>query len=240
VNKRIFLGSILSLVFILILFNSFIYKLNETEQVIITQFGKPVGKAIKTPGLHMKIPFIHDVNRFEKRFLEWDGDSKEIQTVGKRFIKVDTYARWKISNPLLFFQRVKNENGAHSRLDDILEGETRDVIAKHTLEELIRSSRGKLDAASVKSDSDYGRSQIAKKILDSAKKRTAELGIDLLDLRFKRLNYVKKVQASIFSRMISERKQIAEKFRSEGKGKASSIIGLKGKELKSISFLHFA
>ncbi|HHN65694.1 MAG TPA: protease modulator HflC [Nitrospirae bacterium] len=216
---------------------------DETQQVIITQFGKPIGKPIKKPGIHFKVPIIQEAHFFDKRFLEWDGDPNQVPTKDKRFIWVDTYARWRIKDPLLFFQRVRDERGAQSRLDDILDGETRNAIAKHVLVELVRTtnreyltSEGLLAGEVAKSLAKIssGREVITRSILEAASRRTLELGIELLDLRFKRINYVKEVQKKIFERMISERKRIADKFRSEGQGEASKILGNKERELKRI------
>jgi membrane protease subunit HflC len=215
----------------------------ETEQVIITQFGKPVGDPIVEPGIHFKLPVVQEANFFERRFLEWDGSPNQIPTKDKRFIWVDTYARWRIKDPLLFFQRVRDERGAQSRLDDILDGETRNAIAKHYLVELVRSTnRDQLSSeeftagevsqglAKIK----YGREMITRSIIEVAAERTLELGIELLDLRLKRINYVDEVQQKIFERMITERRRIADKYRSEGQGEASKIMGDKERELKKI------
>ncbi len=240
-TKYVVIVTIAVLALIAVASSAFI--VNETEQVIITQFGKPIGKPIVTPGIHFKIPIIQEANFFDKRFLEWDGNPNQIPTKDKRFIWVDTYARWRIKDPLLFFQRVRNERGAQSRLDDILDGETRNAIAKHVLVELIRStnreyktSEGLLNEGESNSLAriKYGREKIARSIVDAASPRTLELGIELLDLRFKRINYVKEVQKKIFERMITERKRIADKFRSEGQGEASKILGNKERELKKI------
>jgi len=217
--------------------------IRETKQVIITQFGRPVGKPITTPGIHFKVPFVQKANFFDKRFLEWDGDPNQVPTKDKRFIWVDTYARWRIKDPLLFFQRVRDERGAHSRLDDILDGETRNAIARHRLVELIRSTNREpqlseeLDAGEERelfAKIKRGRDDIEKSIVKTAAKRTDKLGIELLDLRFKRINYVEEVQRKIYERMISERKRIAEKYRSAGNGEASKILGEKERELKTI------
>ncbi len=216
---------------------------NERQQVIITQFGKPVGKPVTKPGIYFKVPFMQEANYFDRRFLEWDGNPNQIPTKDKRFIWVDTYARWRIADPLLFFQRVRDERGAQSRLDDILDGETRNAIANNNLVELIRSSNRTYQIDEELLDSDegdallkiqYGRDQITRSIISAAAPRTLELGIELLDLQFKRINYVEEVQRKIFERMISERKRIAEKFRSEGQGEASKILGEKARELKKI------
>ncbi|MCF6157422.1 MAG: protease modulator HflC [wastewater metagenome] len=219
------------------------FVVDETEQVVVTQFGKPVGKPITEPGIYLKIPFIQKVHFFDKRFLEWDGDKNQVPTKDKRFIWVDTYARWRISDPLLFFQRVYDERGAQSRLDDILDGETRNAIASHNLVEIIRTTDRNLqfgeDYLEITEDVrmaeiKYGREKITMDIVRVAAERTKELGIELLDLRLKRLIYVKEVQDKIFDRMITERKRIADKYRSEGKGEAAKIIGSKERELKRI------
>jgi len=244
-NKRrnIIIGVIVFLALIVFVSSAFI--VNETEQVIITRFGKPVGKSINTPGIHFKMPIIEEATFFEKRFLEWDGDANQVPTKDKRFIWVDTYARWRISDPLLFFQRVRDERGAHARLDDILDGETRNAVAKHNLVELVRSTNRKpmvlADTALADENLEdvfptikYGRERITREILKAAQERTKELGVELLDIRFKRINYVEEVQRKIYERMITERKRIAEKYRSEGQGEAYKILGQKERELKRI------
>ncbi|UCD36394.1 MAG: protease modulator HflC [Nitrospiraceae bacterium] len=219
------------------------FVVRETEQVIITQLGKPVGDPIVSPGIHFKIPVIQQANFFDRRFLEWDGSPNQIPTKDKRFIWVDTYARWRIIDPLLFFQRVRDERGAQSRLDDILDGETRNAIANHNLVEVIRSTNrepmvseeftaGEVSQGFAKIT--FGRGTITQAIIEVAAPRTLELGIELLDLRLKRINYVDEVQRKIFERMITERKRIADKFRSEGQGEASKILGDKERELKKI------
>ncbi len=229
------------LVVITFLFSMFI--VNETEQVVITQFGKPVGDAIVTPGIHFKIPLIQKAHVFDKRFLEWDGDANQIPTEDKRYIWVDTYARWKIADPLLFFQRVRDERGAQSRLDDIIDGETRDVIASNNLVELIRSTNLEPqtsqdltveEQAQTFPQIQQGRKELTSAILERSIPRCEELGIILKDMRFKRINYVKEVQEKIFDRMISERQRIAARFRSEGAGEANRIMGEKERDLKQI------
>ncbi len=227
----------------LIVMNSSFYILNEMEQVIITQFGKPIGDPIGDPGIHVKAPFIQDLHTFDKRFLEWDGDANQLPTKDKRFIWVDSYARWRIADPLLFFQRVRDERGAYARLDDILDGETRNAVANHELVELIRSTNRKpaIDADTVAGEESdifptisIGRQVICNEIMTAAAARTLELGIELLDLRFKRLDYVDEVRQKVYERMIAERKRIADKFRSEGQGQAAKILGDKERELKRI------
>ncbi len=241
-NKKWIIIGITFLIFIIVLFAS-TYIVNEKEQIVITRLGKPIGEPITTPGIHLKIPFIETVNRFDKRFLEWDGDPNQVPTRDKRFIWVDTYARWRISDPLLFFQRLRNERGAQSRLDDILDGETRNAIASHDLVELIRTSNrtpqvNKEDSISATDvefpEIKFGREKITDSIIKAAASRLSELGIELLDLRFKRINYVDEVQQKIYERMISERRRIAEQYRSEGQGEASKILGDKERELKRI------
>jgi len=223
------------------------YTVEEWQQVIITQFGRPVGDPVTTPGLKVKTPFVQKANFFEKRFLEWDGDPNQVTTRDKRFIWVDTYARWRISDPLLFFQRLTNELGAQSRLDDILNGETRTTIAKHDLIELVRSTNREFISSTgvIDMDSDeeivFGRAVLQAEVLETAKERIAEadLGIELLDFQFKRINYVEQVRTDVYARMISERQRIAEEFRSEGAGEAARIIGSKDRDLKEITSIAY-
>jgi membrane protease subunit HflC len=242
-SKQTWTALIIILVAFFVILTNALYVVNEAEQVVITQFGKPVGEPVFSPGLHIKMPFIQETHIFEKRVLEWDGDPNQIPTKDKRFISLDTYARWRISDPLLFYKRVRDERGAQSRLDDILDGETRDAIAGHDLVEIIRSTnrepRANIDllkGEQVKTfkEIQIGRQKIMDKIFQSSSKRIAKLGIELMDLRFKRINYVSEVQQKIFERMISERQRIASKYRSEGQGEASRILGKKERELKRI------
>ena len=230
------------LVAALVVLSSAAYQVQETSQVIITQFGNPIGDAVTEPGLHFKVPFIQNANYFEKRFLEWDGNPNQVPTKDKRFIWVDTYARWRIVDPLRFFQRLQNERGAQSRLDDILDGETRNSVARYDLIEIVRSSNRNPDDVLVESEEEaaileeieMGRQQIAAEILARAAVSTADLGIELLDLRLKRINYVEEVQQDVFARMIAERQRIAEEFRSEGEGEAARIGGERERELRRI------
>lgn len=216
------------------------YIVDETEMVVVTQFGKPVGEAITEPGIYLKIPFVQTVNRFEKRYMEWDGDPNQVPTKDKKFIFVDTYARWQITDPLQFFKRLTNERSAQSRLDDILDGETRNYIAANNIEEAVRTSNRNPVITDTLTTSDslvkisVGRQRIQNSILKSANKETEELGIVILDFRFKRINYVEEVRAQVYERMKSERYRIADKFRSEGAGQASRINGEKERELKKI------
>ena len=216
----------------------------ETQQAVIFQFGEPRGDPITTPGLKIKLPFIQKVTYFDNRFLEWDGDPNEVPTRDKRFIHVDTYARWRITDPLKYFQRLRNEQGAQSRLDDILDGETRNVIANHDLIEAVRSSNRdfavtELIAGDAVADSgvtiEQGRGQLAQEVLSAAQARTEDLGIEILDFRFKRLNYVEEVRLEVYARMISERNRIAEQFRSEGAGESARINGERERDLRVIT-----
>ena len=227
---------------LIVLLNAF-YIVSETNQVIITQFGDPIGGAITNPGLHIKAPFIQKANYFEKRWLEWDGDANEIPTKDKKYIWVDTYARWRIIDPLVFFQRVRDERGAHSRIDDIIDGETRNAIANFDLIEIVRSTNREfemteeaeiLDLASVIVKIQTGRERIAQIILEKSSETTPEIGVELKDVKIKRINYVDEVERKQFDRMISERQRIASKYRSEGDGKSAEIRGQKEKELLKI------
>ena len=216
------------------------YIVNEAEQVIITQFGKPVGDPVITPGLKMKVPFLQKANFFDKRFLEWDGAPNEVPTKDKRFIFVDTYARWKIVDPLLFFQRLRDERGAQSRLDDILDGETRNTIAKHDLIEVVRSTNREFEVSSGIEGEGHrqiiaGRVALEQEVLKNASARTQVLGIEILDFQFKRTNYAQVDRPKVYERMISERNRIAEEYRSEGAGEAARIIGDKDRDLKEIT-----
>ncbi len=226
----------------LVLFNSAYYQVSESSQVIVTQFGDPIGEPVTTPGLHMKVPFIQRANYFDKRFLEWDGSPNQVPTKDKRFIWVDTYARWRIVDPLKFFQRLRDERGAQSRLDDILDGETRNSVARYNLIELVRNTNRTRAEVAIESDEEsailepiqQGRAAIEREILERASSRMANLGIELLDLRLMRLNYVEQVQKDVFARMIAERNRVAELFRSEGEGEAARIRGERERELKRI------
>lgn len=233
---------ILILIGLAILLYSATYIVDETQQVIITQFGDPVGNAVTTPGIKLKVPFIQVANFFDKRFLEWDGDPNQIPTRDKRFIWVDSYARWRISDALRFFERLRDELGAQSRLDDILDGETRNAVARHDLVEVVRSTNREPDASLLESeeetaileDIERGRQEIRRTVLETAQVRTADLGIELIDFQIKRINYVEEVQRDVFERMIAERNRIAERYRSEGEGEAARIRGERQRELARI------
>ena len=235
-----------ALILILIASSLCLYSVQETEQAIITQFGKPVGDPITSAGLHLKLPFVQNVNRLDRRVMEWDSSPEQIPTADKLFIKVDTYARWRIKEPLVFFQSLTKEDLAQSRLDDILDGETRNSVAKHRLNELVRTDKKRtppVDPSMTSSTTplelnwqpiSLGRDDIAHEIFENARKKLDSLGIELIDIRFKRIMYNTDVQSKIFERMISERQQIAEKFRSEGQGQAAQIAGEKARELNRI------
>lgn len=241
-SKNKIMVSAVIIILLLIGISQTLYVVNEREQVVITQFGRPVGKAVTQAGIQFKVPFIQTVNVFEKRFMEWDGDPNQIPTKDKKFIFVDAYARWQITDPLQFYKRLTNERGAQSRLDDILDGETRDYIANHNLEETVRNSNRTpvVTDTITEPESDslirifVGREKIEMMILKTANQRASDLGIVILDFKFKRLNYVEEVQDQVYKRMTSERYRIADKFRSEGQGEASRINGEKERELKSI------
>ncbi len=226
----------------LVVLGNLFYTVDEAEQVILTQFGRPVGAPVTNPGLHVKVPFIQKVHRFEKRFLEWDGEANQLPTRDKRFIWVDTYARWRITDPLKFFQRLQDERGAQTRLDDILDGETRNAIANHDLVEVVRTSNRvpEMDESQTEEERTLldpitaGREAIRREILARAQERTADLGMEILDVRIKRINYVAEVQAKVFDRMISERERIAARFRSQGEGEALRIQGEKERDLQRI------
>lgn len=234
---------ILAAVVAIVVLSSALYTVGETEQVVVTQFGKPVGKPIMTPGLKLKMPFTQTVHSFEKRFMEWDGDPNQIPTKDKRFIWVDSYARWRITDPLLFFQRLRDERGAQSRLDDILDGETRNVIAKNELIDIVRSTNRPFVVAEDVADLsqpeaaekvEHGREKLTQEVLQNARRRTGDLGIEILDFRVKQINYVEAVRQEVYARMISERKRIAELYRSEGAGEAARIAGEKDRQLRVV------
>lgn len=228
---------------LLVLLPATFYTVDETEQVVITQFGDPVGDPITKPGLKVKIPGIWKVHRFDKRWLAWDGDANQITTRDKKFIWVDTYARWRIADPLAFFKRVRDERGAQSRLDDIIDGETRNAVAAFDLVEIVRSTAREFDVTEELQEfaSDRpaveivaGRTGIAKRILEKSSLVTPDFGIELVDVKIKHINYVDEVRVKVYERMITERQRIAERSRSEGQGRSAEIRGQKEKELKEI------
>jgi membrane protease subunit HflC len=223
------------------------YTVSEVEQVIITQFGKPVGEPVTAAGLKFKMPFVHDVNPIDKRVLEWDGNPSDMPTKDKLYISVDLFARWRITDPLQYFLRLRDERSAQSRLDDILGSETRNAVAKHELIELIRTTKDRTPLRDVLlSDTEQevdmgslvpiqkGRKLVEKEIFTSAAEKVRVFGIELLDIRFKRINYNESVRPKIYDRMVSERRQIAERFLSEGNGEAARIRGNRVRDLDKI------
>jgi len=221
------------------------FTINETEQVVITQFGKPVGEPITTPGLKFKLPFIQKINVFPKNLLEWDGDPGQINTLDKTYIWVDTFARWRIKDPLLFFRTVYNEIGAQKKLDDLIDPAVRNFITSHHLIDCVRNSNRLMDTLEIgleqigekipEMEVKIGREKLTRMIMEQVSPKLLEFGIELVDVRIKRINYVEEVQKAVYDRMIAERKQIAEKFRSEGRGESKKIEGEKEKILKKIS-----
>lgn len=256
---------------VLLVLSGMFYQVDETEQVIITQFGKPVSDPITSPGLHVKVPFIQTVRRFDKRVLEWDGSSEQIPTLDKRFILLDTTARWRISSPLRFLQAVGNERSALSRLDDVIESAARDVVSGHMLIQAVRNfervlpeqaleesvgsygQRGETpttatDAAptppeaappsptaeELEPETRLGREKLSELMVKRAQEIMPSLGIELIDVRVKRINYVREVEERVYERMISERKRIAAQYRSEGDGESSKILGEMERDLDRI------
>ena len=223
------------------------FVIDETEQVVLTQFGKLVGEPKTAPGLYFKIPFIQNANYFPKNLQEWDGDPGQIPTLDKTFIWVDTFARWKVVDPLKFFQTVNNVTGALGRLDDIIDPAVRNLITSYPLIETVRRTNRELDTFELGVDQEetkdkrqlgtvkIGREEITKAIMEQAQPKLAKFGIELVDVKIKRINYVEQVQQSVFGRMVAERQQIAEKFRSEGKGEARKIEGETEREMKRIT-----
>jgi membrane protease subunit HflC len=234
---------VVAVVVILIGFAS-AYIVDETEQVVVTQFGKVVGKTKVEPGLYFKVPFIQHTTYFPKNLLEWDGDPGQIPTLDKTYIWVDTFARWRIVDAIKFFQTVNNTTSAQGRLDDIIDPAVRNLITENKLIETVRKTNRELDTyeiglEDVKERVSYkiktGREEITNKILKQAQPKLQKFGIEIVDVKIKRINYVEEVRNSVYSRMIAERKQIAEKFRSEGKGEARKILGEKERDLKKIT-----
>ncbi len=220
------------------------FTVEQTEQAIVTQFGRPVRDPITEPGLHFKLPFVQQVTRIDKRYLAWDGPMVEMSTKDKTYVQVDTFARWRITDPMRYFLRLRDERSAQSRLEDILGSETRSAIAKHELIEVVRTDKQRqplrdesvadVGGIGVLREIHYGRLEIEKGIFDAAAPKLAEFGIELLDIRFKRINYNPEVLERIYQRMISERLQIAQRFRSEGEGEAARINGRKERDINEI------
>ena len=244
-NKQIGILAIVGLIIFVLM--SSIYTVSEVEQMIITQFGKPVGEPVTAAGLKVKIPFIQEVNPIDKRILEWDGSPSDMPTKDKLYISVDLFARWRITDPLQYFLRLRDERSAQSRLDDILGSETRNAVAKHELIEIIRTTKDRvplrdtlLTGAEQELDMgslvpiQKGRKSVEQEIFAAAAEKVQVFGIELLDIRFKRINYNESVRPKIYDRMISERRQIAERFLSEGNGEAARIRGNRVRDLNKI------
>ncbi len=246
-SKAMNIGGLVVLGIAAFVLMSALYTVSETEQMIITQFGKPVDEPVTTAGLKVKIPFIQVVNPIDKRVLEWDGSPSDMPTKDKLYISVDLFARWRIVDPLQYFLRLRDERSAQSRLDDILGSETRNAVAKHELIEIIRTTSDRVplrDSLLTGAQQEAkmgslvpinkGRKLVEKEIFDAAAEKVQVFGIELLDIRFKRINYNQSVRPKIYDRMISERRQIAERFLSEGNGEAARIRGNRVRDLNKI------
>ena len=232
-------------IIILLTIGNATYTIDQGEQGIIVQFGEPVGDVVAEPGLHFKKPFIQEVRRFDKRLLAWDGDVSQIPTLGREFVLVDTTARWKIVDPLKFLRSVRDESGARTRMDDIIDSVVRDIISGTDLEEIVRSADWAVDVKLLdeegvaREDVDLekpkkGRGRLEQEIRLAASKQMPELGIELVDVRLKRINYIDSVRAQVENRMVSERQSIAARFRSEGEGRSQEILGEMQRELRTI------
>jgi modulator of FtsH protease HflC len=238
---------VLVLVVVLLLTTRTAFVVDQAEQAIIVQLGEPVGGVITDPGLHWRLPFVQDVRRFDKRLLDWDGDVSQIPTLGREFIIVDTTARWRITDPLQFLRSVRDEAGARTRLDDVLDSAARDIVSGTELEEIVRSADWQVDVsqltledAAALEEADLerpkkGRGQLERDILATATQQMPNIGIEIVDVRIKRINYIESVRGQVESRMISERQSIAARFRSEGEGRSQEILGNMEKELRRIS-----
>ncbi len=243
---KLTLPAVALLALVIVAFNS-AFIIDQAEQGILVQFGEPIGDVIAEPGLHWRVPFVQDVRRFDKRLLAWDGDVSQIPTLGREFIVVDTTARWRISDPLQFLRSVRDETGARTRLDDILDSVTRDIVSGTELEEIVRSADWEVNVEELDEEElsalgeidlerpAKGREQLEQEMLVSASQLMPELGIELVDVRIKRINYIDSVRVQVESRMISERQSIAARFRSEGQGRSQEILGDMERELREIS-----
>lgn len=236
--------ALIAIIILLVLGNS-TYTIDQGEQGIIVQFGEPIGEVVDQPGLHFKKPFIQEVRRYDKRLLAWDGDVSQIPTLGREFVLVDTTARWRIVDPLKFLRSVRDESGARTRMDDIIDSVTRDIISGTELEEIVRSRDWKVDTKAledevvVAQDIDLtkpkkGREKLEQEMLAAAATQMPDLGIELVDVRIRRINYIDSVRRQVETRMISERQSIAARFRAEGQGRSSEILGEMERELRTI------
>ncbi|WP_022668206.1 protease modulator HflC [Desulfospira joergensenii] len=247
-NNNITIAALVAVAVLAVLVYSSAYVVDETEQVVIAQFGRIMGEPVREPGLNFKIPFIQKANFFPKNLLEWDGDPGQVPTKDKTYIWVDTFARWKISDPVVYFQTVKDEFSALKRLDDIIDPAMRNLVTSFPLVESVRNTDRSMDTFETNADGTtdgneksriqytikLGRDEITRKIVAQARDKLKKFGIELVDVKIKRINYIDSVRRSVYDRMIAERNQIAEKFRAEGKGEASNIRGEKEKELQVI------
>lgn len=239
----IFVVGLLAAVVIL---SSAVFLIDQAEQGIIVQFGEPVGDVVDKPGLHWKLPFVQEVRRFDKRLLDWDGEVSQIPTLGREFIIVDTTARWRIVDPLQFLRSVRDELGAQTRLDDIIDSVVRDIVSGADLEEIVRSRDWDVDVSEIEDEAliredvalkkpEMGRERLENKMLTAASRLMPELGIEIVDVRIKRINYIDSVRRQVERRMISERQSIAARFRSEGEGRSQEILGQMERQLRQIS-----
>ena len=237
----------LAVVLVLLVVTRSAFIIDQAQQGIIVQFGEPIGDVITEPGLHWRLPFVQEVRRFDKRLLDWDGDVTQIPTLGREFIIVDTTARWRIADPLQFLRSVRDEAGARTRLDDILDSVARDIVSGTELEEIVRSADWQVDVSGLAEEEakaleaanlerpNKGRGQLEREMLAAAVELMPQLGIELVDVRIKRINYIDSVGEQVESRMISERQSIAARFRSEGEGRSQEILGNMQRELRRIS-----
>jgi len=244
-KKNLTIPAAVLLLLLFITFNA-AFVIDQAEQGIIVQFGEPIGDVIDQPGLHWRIPFIQEVRRFDRRLLAWDGDVSQIPTLGREFIIVDTTARWRIADPLQFLRSVRDERGARTRLDDIIDSVARDIVSGTELEEIVRSADWQVDTSWMDEEEvdaleqtdlsrpQKGRGQLEREMLAAASRLMPELGIELVDVRIKRINYIDSVRAQVESRMISERQSIAARFRSEGQGRSQEILGDMERQLRTI------
>jgi membrane protease subunit HflC len=243
--KRTVAIAALVVLFIITLRATFI--VDQSQQAILVQFGEPIGDVITAPGVHWRLPFIQEVRRFDKRLLDWDGDVSQIPTLGREFIIVDTTARWRIMDPLQFLRSVRDEAGARTRLDDVLDSAVRDIVSGTNLEEIVRSADWRVDVSQLPAEDaaalrpadlarpQKGRGQLERDILATASMQMPNLGIELVDVRIKRINYIDSVRQQVENRMIAERQSIAARFRSEGEGRSQEILGNMERELRRIS-----
>jgi membrane protease subunit HflC len=236
---------IIGFVVTMMVLSSALFVIDQAEQGIIVQFGEPVGEIVTEPGLHWKLPFIQEVRRFDKRLLDWDGEVSQIPTLGREFIMVDTTARWRIVDPLQFLRSVRDEMGAHTRLDDIIDSVVRDIVSGADLEEIVRSHDWDVDVSDIEDEAmiredvalqkpEIGRERLEKKMLTAASRLMPEMGIEIVDVRIKRINYIESVRRQVERRMISERQSIAARFRSEGEGRSQEILGQMERQLREI------